>query len=170
MTESTNQKKERQPKKGQRGQALVEFALVALAFITLVFSVLEGALLFQSWVTLQHASREGARYAVTGRVNCDGITEDRAACIAQTAIKATTGLSGGGISGSDVTVSFKKWDYPDYSGSGISNNPGDQCDAIEVRVDYTHSLIFPPLKLIAPSGIDLAGRQRMVNEPFGPCI
>ena len=153
----------------ERGQALVEFALVSLAFFVLVFGILDGARLFQSWTTVQHASREGARYAVTGRVDCDGITDDRLACIAQTAVEATTGLSGGGISGSDVAVTFKKWDYPAYSGSGVAGDPGDQCDAIEVSVSYTHGFLFPVLQVLAPSGVDLTGRQRMVNEPFGPC-
>ena len=46
---------------------------------------------------------------------------------------------------------------------------GKQCDAEEVIVTYTHKFITPLLQFAAPSGISLVGRQRMINEPFGPC-
>ncbi len=153
----------------ERGQALVEFALVMFAFLALVFAILDGSRLFHSWVTVQHASREGARYAVTGRVNCDGITEDRTECIEQVALNATTGLTRGGPYGGDVTVTYKKWDFPEYAGSGVGGDPGDQCDAIEVSVTYVHHFVFPLFKALVPSGFEISGRQRMLNEPFGPC-
>ncbi len=160
--------------RAERGQALVEFALVAVAlvavaFLALVFGILDGARLFHSWVTVQHASREGARYAVTGRVNCDGITEDRAACIEQVGLNATTGLSRGGPYGGNVTVTYKKWDFPEYPGPPVSGDPGGQCDAIKVSVTYVHHFVFPLFQALVPSGLEISGRQRMLNEPFGPC-
>ena len=47
-----------------RGQGLVEFALVLPALLLIVLSIIEGALLFQSYLAIQHAAREAARYAV----------------------------------------------------------------------------------------------------------
>ena len=51
----------------EKGAALVEFALVALIFITVVFAIIEFGYLYWVNLSMQHAVREGARYAaVTG--------------------------------------------------------------------------------------------------------
>jgi hypothetical protein len=157
--------------RSEHGQALVEFSLVLILFLTLIFGIFDSVRLLQSWMTVQHAAREGARYAITGQVLCAGYTsgDHRADCITQKSKVATTGIPGGGEDGSSVTVSFKYWDYPLYAGTGTANNPGTPCDAIEVQVAYTHQMTTPILKAILPGGVSLAGRQRMVNEPFGPC-
>lgn len=55
----------------QRGAAAVEFAMVASVFFLLLFALLEFSLMFWVNLTMQHAVREGARYAVTGRVDLD---------------------------------------------------------------------------------------------------
>jgi hypothetical protein len=55
------------PVRRQRGGTLVEFALVAPLVILLIMAALELAILFWVNLTLQHAVREGARYAVTGQ-------------------------------------------------------------------------------------------------------
>jgi hypothetical protein len=157
-------------RRGERGQALVEFAIVSIVFLMVVFAIMDFALLLQSWVTVQHAAREGARYAVTGQVACNGVTDDRPACITQVAKRATTGLYGGGESGSEVAVSYESWDYENgFADPPKPNDPGAQCDAIEVDVSYTYHFVTPFLKALAPGGLALAGRQRMLNEPFGPC-
>ena len=48
-----------------RGQGLVEFALVIPVLLLALLSIIEGALLFQSFLAIQHAAREAARFAVT---------------------------------------------------------------------------------------------------------
>jgi hypothetical protein len=48
-----------------RGQGLVEFALILPALLVILFSIIEGAFLFQAYLAIQHAAREAARYAVT---------------------------------------------------------------------------------------------------------
>ncbi|MBN1428028.1 MAG: DUF11 domain-containing protein [Anaerolineae bacterium] len=57
------------PAKYQRrpGQALVEFTLTALVFLTLLVMIIEVARIMQAYVTIQHAARQAARYAVTGQ-------------------------------------------------------------------------------------------------------
>lgn len=50
-----------------RGGTLVEFALVAPLVILLIMAALELAIVFWINLTMQHAVREGARYAVTGQ-------------------------------------------------------------------------------------------------------
>ena len=50
--------------RARRGQALVEFALVAPVFFVLLFAVIEGARFILFYETLNNATREGARYAI----------------------------------------------------------------------------------------------------------
>lgn len=160
-------------RKGERAQALVEFSLVSIVFFILLFGIFDGVLMLQSWITVQHAAREAARYAITGQITCDGNTglgDHRDVCIVEKAKDGTTGLTRGGpdASDADVAVSTKYWDYPDYGGSGTSG-AGSQCDAVEVTVSYHHNLVTPLLKAIVPGGVEVSGKQRMTNEPFGPC-
>jgi Flp pilus assembly protein TadG len=156
----------------QRGQALVEFALVSVLFFMLSFGVFDMARLFQSWVTVQHASREAARYAITGLATCDG-ANDRDSCITWMAKNATGGLTRAGVNGSAVTVSTEAWDY-DFDTSnwlepGTVGDTGLQCDQIEVTVSYKHKFVLPVLEAIAPNGVTVVGRQRMTIEPYAPC-
>jgi Flp pilus assembly protein TadG len=154
----------------ERGQALLEFCLVSLLFFMLSFGVFDLARLFQSWVTVQHASREAARYAITGQYSCDG-TFGRDACITWTAEHATDSLARGGVTGSGVTVSTEAWDFngADWPDPGTVGATGQQCDQIEVTVSYKHKFTFPVLSAIAPNGIEVVGRQRMTMEPYGEC-
>jgi hypothetical protein len=50
----------------QRGQAIVEFGIVALLFTLLMFAVVDFGLLLNSWVRLSSATREAARAASVG--------------------------------------------------------------------------------------------------------
>src|SRR3989337_1406071 len=117
----------RKRRHGERGQSIVEFAFGSLVFFLLVFGIIDFSRFFQSWVTVQHAAREGARYAITGQILCPGYVsgEHRRDCTIQTAKKGTTGMNGGGISGADVSVSLQAWDYntPSYDGAD-SNESG----------------------------------------------
>jgi hypothetical protein len=51
----------------ERGGTLFEFALVAPLVILLIMAALELSIMYWVNLTLQHAVREGARYAVTGQ-------------------------------------------------------------------------------------------------------
>ena len=51
----------------QRGQALVEFTLTALVFIFLLVMIFEVGHTMFAYMSVQHASRMAARYAVTGQ-------------------------------------------------------------------------------------------------------
>ncbi len=52
---------------GERGAALVEFAIAALVFLTAVFAVIEFGRLLWVHNALTDAARRGARYAVNHR-------------------------------------------------------------------------------------------------------
>ena len=51
-------------KRRQRGQTLVEFALVALLFFVVLFGLIEFARALWTWNTIVQATRAGARFAV----------------------------------------------------------------------------------------------------------
>ena len=146
------------------GQALVEFALVAVIFLTLIFGVIDFGRLFESWVTVQHAAREGARYAVTGRSDCNGQATTREGCIIALAGNAAAGLQGAPAA---VTVSITSYDYPAYTVSH-AGTAGKACDEVEVKVAYDHHLMTPLVSAII-SHVPVQGRERVLNEPFGLC-
>jgi Flp pilus assembly protein TadG len=78
----------------RRGAAVVEFAVVAPLFITLVFGMIEYGRMVMVQQMLTNAAREGARVGVL-----DGATT------AAVQSSVTTYLSNASISGSTVTVS-----------------------------------------------------------------
>ena len=49
------------------GAATVEFALVAALVFALIFGIIDFSYIFWGTLSMQHAVREGARYAVTGQ-------------------------------------------------------------------------------------------------------
>ena len=57
-------------KKGQKadeqgGQALVEFAFVAIFLLMVVFGIIDFARLFFAYATMSNGAREGARFGIT---------------------------------------------------------------------------------------------------------
>jgi hypothetical protein len=149
----------------ERGQTLAEFAMVLPILALLIFGLVDTARLYQSWVTMQHAAREGARYGVTGRIDCSDPSPDRLNCIYHTVRTQTDGLTN---ASTDMDVYVKSWDYPAYAGSGNEGNPGEQCDALEVRVEYDFTPSIPLIgNIFGP--VHMVARERLVNEPFGPC-
>lgn len=149
----------------EKGQGLVEFSFVLMAFLLLIFGIMEGARMFESWVTIQHASREAARWGVTGQDDCTGITDDRLACITATASDRLGTLNGG--SGAIIEVS--SYDFPDYADPGNLNDPGEACDMLEVHVEYDHQVVLPIISEITGDTVHLETEERMVNEPFASC-
>jgi len=49
--------------KNTKGQAVVEFALVLPILVFLLLAIMEGGRIFGSYLELQHAARDGARWA-----------------------------------------------------------------------------------------------------------
>jgi Flp pilus assembly protein TadG len=54
-------------KMNSKGQALVEFALAALVFFAVLFAIIDLGMMFYVNLTMQHAVREGTRFAITGQ-------------------------------------------------------------------------------------------------------
>ena len=62
--------------KNEKGVAAVEFALIAPILVLLVLGIIEFGWLFNGWITINGAAREGARIATVLRVFEDNYTEE----------------------------------------------------------------------------------------------
>jgi hypothetical protein len=105
----------------QRGQTVVEFALIAPIVFLLLFVIVDFGIAMDRRIVLQNAVREGARYAAVGSaiaVVCER-TEDQA-----------QGLIGPG----DITIS-----YEDIDGNHQNTDAGD---AVDVAIHFTYDPVL----------------------------
>jgi len=110
-------------RRGERGAALVEFAVAALVFLTAVFAVIEFGRLLWTHNALTDAARRGARYAVNRaasdasqvqRMTVYGTTDDAASPLV-TGLRPEHVLveysSGYNVGEGRVTVSIQNYDF-----------------------------------------------------------
>jgi TadE-like protein len=109
------------PSLGQRGQALVEFAIVFPLLLIVVFGIIDFGRALQTYITINNASREGAR---VGSINPGADVEAK--------VRDAAGAFGDDVG---VVVSF-----PSGSDSG---------DSVVVDVDYDYTMITPIVGMIA---------------------
>lgn len=122
-----------------RGQALVEFAIVAPLFFLVLFGIVEAGRFMLFYETLNNATREGARFAIVngpnslgcptgprfdGIVACDPTGEQ---------VKARVRAAAFGVLGDGVTVTPE---WPDRTGNSRGST-------VIVRARYTYSPIIP---------------------------
>lgn len=117
-----------------KGQTLVEFALIAPIIVILLAGIIDFAMAMDRRITVQHAVREGARYAaVTDDVGlvCDRVVEQ----------------AQGIVAGSDITIS-----HEDIDGDGRATDAGD---SVKVTAHFTYDLpiIGPALEGLFGSDI-----------------
>jgi Flp pilus assembly protein TadG len=102
----------------ERGQAMVEFALIAPVLLLLVIGVVEFGRAWNAYQVVTDAAREGARVAVVNNLNGATVADSLARVTVRNALgraglaanTATITLSGmGGATGTSATVSI---DYP----------------------------------------------------------
>lgn len=80
--------------KNERGQALVEFALVIPIFMMLLLGILQFGIVFNNYITLTDAARAGSRVAAVSRL--DALRESKA--------KAAVEDAAGGLDKSKLDV------------------------------------------------------------------
>jgi Flp pilus assembly protein TadG len=71
----------RRPKR-QRGDSIVEFALLAPMLCLLLFGIMEVSRLVDAWIVVHNAAREGARAGTIARPSPDAATAARTAALA----------------------------------------------------------------------------------------
>jgi len=164
------------------GQALVEFAIMAVVLMMIIFIIIEAARILWAWGTVQNAAREGARYAITGQYDwpdcavsslskfntpeyCDDL---RVASVISRTHKGLTGLPLNETSGA-----FEDKDYYQIEVWGVNqggalqkNFAGMPSMPVIVRAYYRVPIISPFFSSILPS-IPVFGQVTMYNESFG---
>ncbi|HEX5369268.1 MAG TPA: TadE/TadG family type IV pilus assembly protein [Dehalococcoidia bacterium] len=137
--------KPRRGRKKERGQALLEFAIVMPIFLVLLMGIVDFGLGLRAWISITNSAREGARIASV-HATCDSI------------INRVEDSSGGLVtSSSQVTIDPSDCDFT----SG---------DPVTVTVEYTYNLVTPlggMLGLLGggiPSSIHISSTSNMRVE------
>jgi hypothetical protein len=126
----------------EKGQALVEFALLVPIFLILMFAIVDFGMGFHSWITVTNSAREGARL---GAVQAD--TDDIIQRVKDTA---------------DLINEDDKMEVTVGCGPSSDPPPTGACpslagDSVVVKVDYDYDLITPLASLVAFLSGDILG-------------
>jgi Flp pilus assembly protein TadG len=131
----------------------LEFALVAVIFFLVSFSVIDFSYLFFVKLTLQNAVRQAGRYAITGQ-SVNGYS--RYASILQTAQHASLGLA----INANTTV---------CSAAGGCSSGGGPGDTVTVTVSYRYQCLTPFVAAFFANGrYTIKVSASFKNEPFPP--
>lgn len=95
-----------------RGQALAEFALILLPMMLIILGIIQMGFIFNAYVTVANAAREGAREAsiyVYDHNQSRGQNDSVRAARARSAVKSTMGLLSSSppqLSDSDIVITY----------------------------------------------------------------
>jgi Flp pilus assembly protein TadG len=118
--------------KDQKGTSLVEFSIVALLFLTLIFGIIEFGLLLFNQQVVTNAGREGARLGIVARPDGHKITKTDVK--EQVENYAQNYIVSFGEKKFSVTANFE---------SGLSYCEKFR-DNLTVKVTYDYSFLFLP--------------------------
>jgi Flp pilus assembly protein TadG len=140
-----------------RGQAMVEFILVAPLYFLLIFAVMDFGRMFFVQMNLQQAVQEAARYASTGNhmndPNNPGQTLSRINSIIADVQQMAIGASISNVQISSVG-----------GGAGSAGGPGD---TVTVSLTTNLPLMTPLVSAFFPNGAyTFTSSATVQNEPF----
>lgn len=94
--------------KSEKGQSLVEFALVVPLLVMLLLGIVDFGRIFHAYLTINHAGREAARAASIGKddITIKSVAVNDATSIKLTSDKITISPGGTRTSGSNVTITI----------------------------------------------------------------
>jgi len=127
----------------QKGQTLVEFALVALIFFVILFGLIEFARALWTWNTIVQATRAGARFAVVEAPTGADTEVKNYVVYLNSAGTGTPVLPG--LTVSNVTVEYLKLSTnPATVASTVSEKRSS--DVVQIRISgYAFSFVVPIL-------------------------
>ena len=126
-------------RRDQRGQALVEMALVIPLFFLFLFGVIEMGRIGHAYITVSNAARAGTRIATTGGSDLE----------IQSAVLAAAPT----LNPSEITINISPSQSYRQSGQGIS-----------VQVTYPVDLIIPIISNIIPNPVVVSTTLKMRLE------
>ena len=151
------------------GATMVEFAIICVPFLTLLFSILELGMIFMASTTIESATTAAARQIRTGQLQagssnnaagfktliCDGMSWISASdCEANLSVDVRTSTSFAAINVSPPITNHA------IDQSQLSFNTGAACQIVLVRVFYPWTLITPVLE---PGLPNLGANQRLLT-------
>ena len=157
------------------GTAAVEFGLVAMPFLALMFAIIETALVFFANQVLETAAADSARLILTGQAQTQGLNKDTFKnqvcakvyglfdCQGGVHVDVQTFSTFGGISLTNPVDGLGKLDT-----SGFKYSPGGPGDIVVVRLVYQWPIF---VSLIGLSNMADNNRLMMAtaafrNEPY----
>ncbi len=142
------------------GANLVEAAIVTPLLVLLTVGIVDFSALFYAYLALENGVSQATRFAVTGNQTTDPNTG--ALLPRQASIMATMRAATPTLTIPDAAFTFSH--LPQGSGSWVGGT-GAPGDVERLAVDYTWSLITPPLRLFFPGGrVRLHVESAMKNE------
>lgn len=146
-------------KTSNRGTSIVEFAFILPLLLVLLMAIIELGAMFWVKLTMQHAVREGARYAVTGRIDLDPDPDEqlRPRAVAEKIKLSSLGLYDTVVT--DLTVTD-----PDGNALAGFGGPGE---TVVIRLQCSWPLLTPLVRPFFEGGrYDFAVSSTMRNENF----
>ena len=125
--------------KKNKGQSMVETALVLPVILLILLGIVDFGFLFNNYLVIDNASREGARSAAVGSTDTviTSTVKGMTASLNQAKLKTTINPAGSGrVKGSQVTVT----------------------------VEYDYSLLTPIIGLVIPNPVHLTANTVMRIE------
>ncbi len=130
----------------QRGQTVVEFALLLPLFLFLILFLIEFGFVMYANITVNNTAREAARFAAVANEPglCDA--SDSVVTIEDRAVAASANLLTCGVvlpnGDPQVTVN-----YVDYDGDIVSEGQFTRGDGVVIRIQYEYEMVTPLAEL-----------------------
>lgn len=152
----------------QAGTGTVEFALVVPLFLAVVFAIFDFGYLFWGNLSMQHAVREGARYAVVGRTDLDPNPQGTAQDRCDAAIERIRSQSMGFYDKVAPVVTFKTVNTDGSITPVAANSCTSANQIIVISVNCSLPALTPMIQLFFPNGrYSFSVSTTMRNEAFG---
>ena len=129
-------------RKKQEGQSMVEFALTFPLLLLVIIGIFQFGAIFNGYVTVTNAAREGARVAVVGADDTE---------IEQRVIEASTSLFMNPITSNDISIN------PADGGRTVGQD-------VTVSVEGTVPIVIPGFNIFLGSGYTVSGESVMRVE------
>lgn len=123
--------------KNEKGQSFVEFALILPVLLIIVMGIFEFGLMFNAYITISNASREGARLGSLGGTDIE--------------VTQRVETTASHLNSANMTVT-------------ITPSSRSRGDMLTVLVEYDYSLITPVISNILSPLVDLEASTAMRVE------
>lgn len=125
--------------KNEKGQAMVEFALILPILLLLVMGIAEFGMMFNAYLSVQNATREGARIGIVGAT--DEEMEER--------ILATSPS----LREERMAITIEP-----------ENNSRTSGETLRVLVNYDYQMVVPFISNLLGGNVNLSGESSMRIE------